>query len=241
MAKNTYGTGCFMLMNTGAKAVPSRHNLLTTVAWRIGGATEYALEGSVFIAGAAIQWLRDELKLVASAAELDELAASVPDAGGAYVVPAFAGLGAPHWDPYARGAILGLTRGTGRAHICRAVLEAIAFQSADLVACMEKDSGVALQELRVDGGAARSRPLLQFQADLLGVPVIRPKNIETTAIGAAYFAGLAVGFWSSPEEISRNWAVETTYRPMRPPAEMALLRQGWERALERAKTWESPA
>jgi glycerol kinase len=241
MAKNTYGTGCFMLMNTGAKAVPSRHNLLTTVAWRIGGATEYALEGSVFIAGAAIQWLRDELKLVASAAELDELAASVPDAGGAYVVPAFAGLGAPHWDPYARGAILGLTRGTGRAHICRAVLEAIAFQSADLVACMEKDSGVPLQELRVDGGAARSRPLLQFQADLLGVPVIRPKNIETTAMGAAYLAGLAVGFWAGRDDISRNWAVDTTFAPSRPPAEMAQLRQGWERALERAKKWESPA
>jgi len=241
MAKNTYGTGCFMLMNTGAKAVPSRHNLLTTVAWRLGGATEYALEGSVFIAGAAIQWLRDELKIVGSAAELDELAASVPDAGGAFVVPAFAGLGAPHWDPYARGAILGLTRGTGRAQICRAVLEAIAFQSADLVACMEDDSGVALQELRVDGGAARSRPLLQFQADLLGVPVIRPKNIETTAMGAAYFAGLAVGFWASREEIARNWAVDTTYTPSRPPAAMAQLRQGWERALERAKKWESPA
>jgi glycerol kinase len=241
MAKNTYGTGCFMLMHTGAKAVPSRHNLLTTVAWRLGGVTEYALEGSVFIAGAAIQWLRDELKMVGSAAELDELAASVPDAGGAFVVPAFAGLGAPHWDPYARGAILGLTRGTGRAHICRAVLEAIAFQSADLVACMEKDSGVALQELRVDGGAARSGPLLQFQADLLGVPVIRPRNIETTAMGAAYFAGLAVGFWTSREEISRNWAVDKTFVPARPPAEMAQLRRGWERALERAKKWESPA
>jgi len=241
MAKNTYGTGCFMLMHTGTKAVPSRHNLLTTVAWRLGGVTEYALEGSVFIAGAAIQWLRDELKLVGSAAELDELAASVPDAGGAFVVPAFAGLGAPHWDPYARGAILGLTRGTGRAHICRAVLEAIAFQSADLVACMEKDSGVALQELRVDGGASRSGPLLQFQADLLGVPVIRPRNIETTAMGAAYFAGLAVGFWSSREEISRNWAVDKTFAPARPPAEMAQLRRGWERALERAKKWESPA
>jgi glycerol kinase len=241
MAKNTYGTGCFMLMNTGAKAVPSRHNLLTTIAWRIAGVTEYALEGSVFIAGAAIQWLRDELKMVASAAELDELAASVPDTGGAFLVPAFAGLGAPHWDPYARGALLGLTRGTGRAHICRAVLEAIAFQSADLVACMEKDSGVSLQELRVDGGAARSRPLLQFQADLLGVPVIRPKNIETTAMGAAYFAGLAVGFWASRDDISRNWAVDTTYAPLRPRAEMARLRRGWERALERSKNWESPA
>jgi glycerol kinase len=228
-------------MNTGTKAVPSRHNLLTTVAWRIGGKTEYALEGSVFVAGAAIQWLRDELRIVRSAGELDELAASVPDAGGVFLVPAFAGLGAPHWDPYARGAILGLTRGTSRAHLCRAALEAIAYQSADLLACMEKDGGVALQELRVDGGAARSRPLLQFQADLLGVPVIRPKNIETTAIGAAYFAGLAVGLWTSLDEIARNWAVDTTFVPSRPATAMAGCKRGWERALERAKNWEARA
>jgi glycerol kinase len=241
MAKNTYGTGCFMLMQTGEKAVPSKHNLLTTIAWRVGGKTEYALEGSVFIAGAAIQWLRDELKLVKSAAELDELAASVPDSGGVFLVPAFAGLGAPHWDPYARGTMFGLTRGTGRAHLCRAVLEAIAFQSADLVACMEKDSGLALQELRVDGGAARSKPLLQFQADLLGVPIIRPKNIETTAMGAAYLAGLAVGFWASRDDIASNWAVESTYTRSSDPAAMARLRRGWERALERSKNWESPA
>jgi glycerol kinase len=241
MAKNTYGTGCFMLMQTGEKAVPSKHNLLTTIAWRVGGKTEYALEGSVFIAGAAIQWLRDELKLVKSAAELDELAASVPDTGGVFLVPAFAGLGAPHWDPYARGAMLGLTRGTGRAQICRAVLESIAFQSADLVGCMEKDSGLALKELRVDGGAARSKPLLQFQADLLRVPIIRPKNIETTAIGAAYLAGLAVGFWASREEIAGNWAVETTYQATRPEDSVKKLRRGWERALERSKGWETPA
>jgi glycerol kinase len=241
MAKNTYGTGCFMLMNTGTRAVPSRHNLLTTVAWRIGGKTEYALEGSVFVAGAAIQWLRDELRIIRSAGELDELAASVPDAGGVFLVPAFAGLGAPHWDPYARGAILGLTRGTNRAHLCRAVLEAIAFQSADLLASMEKDGEVALQELRVDGGAARSGPLLQFQADLLGVPVVRPKNIETTAMGAAYFAGLAVGLWTSLEEIARNWAVDTTFMPSRPAEAMAGFKRGWERALERAKNWETPA
>jgi glycerol kinase len=241
MAKNTYGTGCFMLMQTGEKAVPSKHNLLTTIAWKIGGKTEYALEGSVFIAGAAIQWLRDELKLVKSAAELDELAASVPDSGGVFLVPAFAGLGAPHWDPYARGAMLGLTRGTSRAHICRAVLEAIAFQSADLVACMENDSGLALKELRVDGGAARSKPLLQFQADLLGVPIIRPKNIETTAMGAAYLAGLAVGYWASRDDIASNWAVESTYTRSSDPATMARLRKGWERALERSKNWESPA
>jgi len=240
MAKNTYGTGCFLLMNTGEKAVPSRNNLLTTVAWRVGGKTEFALEGSVFVAGAAIQWLRDELKLVGSAQELDELAASVPDTGGAYLVPAFAGLGAPHWDPYARGALVGLTRGTQRAHLCRAVLEAIAFQSADLIGCMEKDAGIKLRELRVDGGASRSRPLLQFQADLLGVPVVRPKNIETTAMGAAYFAGLAVGYWESREDISRNWAVDTTFQPAQASPAMAALRRGWERALERAKGWEIP-
>ncbi len=241
MAKNTYGTGCFLLMNTGDKAVPSHNNLLTTVAWRIGGKTEYALEGSVFVAGAAIQWLRDELKLVASAQELDELAASVPDTGGAYLVPAFAGLGAPHWDPYARGAMVGLTRGTKRAHLCRAVLEAIAYQSADLIACMEKDSGIKLQELRVDGGAARSRPLMQFQADVLGVPVVRPRNVETTALGAAYLAGLAVGFWPSREEIARHWAVDTIFKPGQPVLAMAAGRAGWERALERAKGWEQPA
>jgi glycerol kinase len=241
MAKNTYGTGCFMLMQTGEKAVPSKHNLLTTIAWRVGGRTEYALEGSVFIAGAAIQWLRDELKLVKSAAELDELAASVPDTGGVFLVPAFAGLGAPHWDPYARGAMVGLTRGTGRAQICRAVLEAIAFQSADLVGCMEKDSGLSLKELRVDGGAARSKPLLQFQADLLRVPIIRPKSIETTAVGAAYLAGLAVSFWASREEIAGNWAVETTYEATRTEESVKQLRRGWERALERSKGWEMPA
>jgi len=240
MAKNTYGTGCFLLMHTGGKAVPSKHNLLTTVAWRIGGKTEYALEGSVFIAGAAIQWLRDEIRLVGSARELDELAATVPDTGGAYIVPAFAGLGAPHWDPYARGVIAGLTRGTNRAHLCRAVLEAIAFQSADLIAGMEKDSGRNLKELRVDGGASRSDLLLQFQADLLGVPVARPQNVETTALGAAWLAGLAVGFWPSREEIERKCVPERVFRPLRPQAEMAGLRRGWEKALECAKGWESP-
>ena len=238
MAKNTYGTGCFLLMNTGTEAVPSHNNLLTTVAWRIGKKTEYALEGSVFIGGAAIQWLRDELQMVRSAQELDQLAASVPDAGGLFIVPAFAGLGAPHWDPYARGAAVGMTRGTNRAHFCRAVLEAIAFQSADLIACMEKDSGISLKELRVDGGASRSQPLLQFQADLLGTTVVRPKNVETTAMGAAYLAGLAVGYWESRDDITRNWAMDATFKPARPPAEMSALRGNWERALERAKGWE---
>jgi glycerol kinase len=238
MAKNTYGTGCFLLMNTGERAVPSKHNLLTTVAWRIGGKTQYALEGSVFVAGAAIQWLRDEMRLVGSAKELDELAASVPDSGGVYLVPAFAGLGAPHWDPYARGVIAGLTRGTNRAHLCRAALEAIAFQTADLIAGMERDSGHRLKELRVDGGVARSPLLLQFQADLLGVPVVRPQNTETTALGAACLAGLAVGFWPSPEEIERNCVPSAVFNPLQPPAAIAVHRRGWERALECAKGWE---
>jgi glycerol kinase len=188
-----------------------------------------------------VQWLRDELKLVKSAAELDQLAATVSDAGGIYLVPAFAGLGAPHWDPYARGALVGLTRGSNRAHLCRAVLESIAYQSADLIGCMEKDGGLRLQELRVDGGASRSRPLMQFQADLLGVPVVRPKSVETTAIGAAYLAGLAVGYWDSREDIARHWAVDTTFRPSPSSPAMDVGRKGWAKALERAKGWETPA
>jgi glycerol kinase len=241
MAKNTYGTGCFLLMNTGTEVVVSRNNLLTTVAWKIGGKTEYALEGSVFVGGAAVQWLRDEMRLVHDVQELDQLAASVPSANGLYLVPAFTGLGAPHWDPYARGTMVGITRGTNRAHFCRAALEAIAFQSADLITCMEKDSGIALKELRVDGGAVRSEPLLQFQADLLGTTVVRPKNIETTALGAAYLAGLAVGFWTSRDDIIQNWQVDRVFHPGRPEAEMAALRAGWNRAVERAKDWEQPA
>ena len=241
MAKNTYGTGCFLLMNTGEQAVPSRNNLLTTIAWRIGNKTEYALEGSVFIAGAAIQWLRDELQLVRSAAELDELAASVPDAGGLYLVPAFAGLGAPHWDPYARGIAVGITRGTNRAHFCRAALESIAFQSADLITCMEKDSGLSLKELRVDGGASRSAPLLQFQADLLGTSVVRPRSVETTALGAAYLAGLAVGYWENRADITRNWSVDVSIKPGRPASDMVAQRRQWDRAVARSREWETPA
>ncbi len=241
MAKNTYGTGCFLLMNTGEEAVPSKNNLLTTVAWQAGGRTEYALEGSVFIGGAVIQWLRDELKLIGSAREADQLAATVPDAGGLFLVPAFAGLGAPHWDPYARGAMVGITRGTNLAHLCRAALEAIAFQSADLIGCMEADSGLKLKELRVDGGACRSEPLMQFQADLLGTPVVRPKNIETTALGAAYHAGLATGFWSNRDDIMGNWAMDRTFFPARAADEMARLRHGWDRALDCSKNWESQA
>lgn len=238
MAKNTYGTGCFLLMNTGAKPVVSRNSLLTTLAWRLGGRTEYALEGSVFIGGAVMQWLRDELRLVRDVKELDELAASVPDAGGLYLVPAFAGLGAPHWDPYARGAAFGITRGTNRAHFCRAAIEATAFQTADLIACMERDSGLKLKELRIDGGAARSEPLAQFQADLLGCPVVRPLHVETTALGAAYLAGLAVGYWESQDEIAQHWAADRTYVRTRAVDEMKKQVEGWARAVDRTKGWE---
>ena len=239
MAKNTYGTGCFLLMNTGGEAVASRNNLLSTIAWRIGGKTEYALEGSVFIGGAVIQWLRDEMQLVRSAEECNELAASVPDSNGLFLVPAFAGLGAPHWDPYARGSAFGMTRGTNRAHFCRAALESIAFQSAELAECMMKDSGIALKELRVDGGAVRSDPMMQFQADLLGVDVVRPKVIESTAAGAAFLAGLAAGFWGSREEIVRRHEVDRVFSPARPESEMAGLMAGWRRAVERSKNWVS--
>jgi glycerol kinase len=240
MVKNTYGTGCFMLMNTGEKAIASKNNLLTTVAWRINGKTEYALEGSIFMGGAVVQWLRDELKMVSSAEECSALAASVPDAGGMYMVPAFAGLGAPHWDPYARGACVGMTRGTNRAHYCRAALEGIAYQSADLAECMVKDSGIEIKELRVDGGASRSTPLMQFQADLLKVNVVRPENVETTAMGAAYLAGLAVGFWESKEDIIARWKKGAQFTPERPDDEMKTLSDGWQRAVERAKAWELP-
>lgn len=188
-----------------------------------------------------VQWIRDELQLVRTAQELDRLAESVKDASGLFIVPAFAGLGAPHWDPYARGAALGMTRGTNRAHFCRAALESIAFQGADLITSMERDSGLSLKELRVDGGAARSKPLLQFQADLLQQSVVRPKCIETTAMGAAYLAGLAVGFWESRETITQNWETDVTFEPQREPAEMELLRRGWNKALERSKNWEEPA
>jgi glycerol kinase len=241
MVKNTYGTGCFTLMNTGTAPVTSRNNLLTTVAWRIGNRTEYALEGAVFIGGAVVQWLRDELQIVRNVQELDELAASVPNANGLFLVPAFAGLGAPHWDPYARGTAVGITRGTNRAHFCRAALEAIAFQSADLITCMEKDSGLTLAELRVDGGGSRSKPLLEFQAELLGQRVVRPRCVETTAMGAAYLAGLAVGYWDSRDEITRNWAVDATFTPSNDRSAALALRGQWDRALERAKNWELPA
>ncbi|GFE56553.1 glycerol kinase GlpK [Geobacter sp. AOG1] len=240
MVKNTYGTGCFMLMQTGATAVPSRNNLLTTVAWRIGDRTDYALEGSVFIAGAAVQWLRDGLGIIRSAAEVEPLAASVPDSGGVYLVPAFAGLGAPHWDQYARGTMVGITRGTTAAHIARATLEGIAFQVADLLQAMEDDAGLPLKELRVDGGAAGNDLLMQFQADLLRVPVTRPIVHETTALGAACLAGLAVGYWRDQAEIAAHWQLDRTFVPDLPVERVAELRAGWSRALERAKGWVVP-
>jgi glycerol kinase len=239
MVKCTYGTGSFMLLNTGEKPVPSRNRLLTTVAWKIGNRTEYALEGSVFIAGAIVQWLRDQLQIIRTAAEIEELAGSVPDTAGVYVVPAFSGLGAPHWDQYARGTILGLTRGSSRAHIARAALEGIAFQIADIINAMESDSGVPLSELRVDGGAARNNLLMQIQADLLGVPVTRPANPETTVLGSAYLAGLAVGYWPDGESIAKQWQADQRFSPRIQADERDSRRTGWAKALERAKGWES--
>jgi len=237
LAKNTYGTGCFLLLNTGAHAVASRNNLLTTVAWRRPGGLDYALEGSVFIGGAVVQWLRDGLRIIDRAPEVEALAASVPDNGGVYLVPAFAGLGAPHWDAYARGTITGLTRGATRGHIARAALESIAFQSADVLAAMEKDAGITLSELRVDGGAAANDLLLQFQADILGVPVVRPQVLETTALGAAYLAGLAVGYWQSDADVAANWRVDRRFEPAMPAARAAELRAAWDRAVGRSKGW----
>jgi glycerol kinase len=239
LTKNTYGTGCFMLQNTGERAPASRHRLVTTVAWRRDGRTEYALEGSVFIAGAVVQWLRDGLGVIRSSSDVEALALSVPDNGGVYLVPAFAGLGAPHWDAYARGTLVGLTRGTTAGHVARAALEAIAYQSADLLDAMRKDSGTDLAELRVDGGAARNDLLMQFQADVIGVPVVRPEVTETTALGAAYLAGLAVGFWKSTDETARQWRAERRFEPKMKTGEAAALRARWTRAVERAKGWEA--
>jgi glycerol kinase len=239
LAKNTYGTGCFMLMNIGPQPTPSRHQLLTTVAWKTGGQTQFALEGSVFIGGAVVQWLRDGLGLIKSSAEIEPLAASVPDSGGVYLVPAFAGLGAPHWDQYARGTITGLTRGTTAGHLARAALEGIAFQVADVLDVMKEDSGIALNELRVDGGAACNNTLMQFQADILQVPVVRPKVTETTALGAAYLAGLAVGFWKDQPEVSKGWQVERRFEPAKRADEVDHRRKRWAEALRRAKAWEN--
>jgi glycerol kinase len=238
MVKNTYGTGCFMLMNTGTKPIASKNNLLTTVAWKVGGRTEYALEGSIFIAGAVVQWLRDGLEIIRSSAEVEGLAASVPDANGVYLVPAFAGLGAPHWDQYARGTIVGLTRGTTKAHLARAALDGIALQVMDVLEAMEADAGIKLRELRVDGGASGNNLLMQLQADLLNVPVVRPKIAETTALGAAYLAGLAVGYWKDQAEIARQWQVDARFKPKMSPTARKKIAAGWEKALTRAKGWE---
>jgi glycerol kinase len=238
MVKNTYGTGCFMLMQTGPTPVASKNNLLTTIAWRLDGRLEYALEGSVFIAGAAVQWLRDGLGIIQTSAEVEKLAAQVPDNGGVYLVPAFAGLGAPHWDAYARGAIVGLTRGSTAAHLARAALESMAYQSADLVHAMESDSGLRLKELRVDGGASVNNGLMQFQCDLLNVPVVRPKVSETTALGAAYLAGLATGVWKNRAEIANHWEADRRFTPGMPAEKRATLVAGWSKAVGRAKGWE---
>ncbi len=240
MVKNTYGTGCFMLLNTGERAPGSKNNLVTTVAWKIDGRTEYALEGSVFIGGAVVQWLRDGLGLIRHASEIEALAASVDDNGGIYLVPAFVGLGAPHWDPQARGIVAGITRGTNAGHLARAALESIAWQVADVLDAMRADSGLAIPELRVDGGASANNLLMQFQADILGVPVIRPHVIETTALGAAYLAGLAVGYWKNREQIRELWSMERRFEPGMPSERVRTLRSGWHKALERSKGWDEP-
>ena len=239
MAKNTYGTGCFMLLHTGAKLVGSRHGLVSTPCAQHGPAKEYALEGSVFVAGAVVQWLRDELGFFSSSGEIEKLAAEVLDSDGVFLVPAFTGLGAPHWDPHARGALVGLTRGTTKAHIARAALESIAFQSAEVLEAMQKDSGERLAELRVDGGAARNDLLMQFQADLLGVPVVRPRILETTALGAAYLAGLTVSLWRSREEIAAQWQAERRFEPRMDPARREALMARWREAVSRSRNWVS--
>jgi len=237
MAKNTYGTGCFMLMNTGEKAVPSKNGLLTTIAWGIEDKVEYALEGSIFIAGAAIQWLRDELKIIENSPQSEEYALKVSDTNGVYVVPAFVGLGAPYWDMYARGAILGITRGVKREHIIRATLESLAYQTRDVLEAMEEDSGIKLSALKVDGGASANNFLMQFQSDILGVPVDRPTVIETTALGASYLAGIATGFWNGREEVAKNWGVDRHFEPNMDQQTREKLYAGWKKAVERSKNW----
>ena len=231
--KNTYGTGCFLLMNTGTKPIMSKNNLLTTIAWKIGDTVNYALEGSIFVGGSVVQWLRDGLGLIRSSAEIEALAMQVPDNGGVYFVPALTGMGAPYWDQYAKGCIHGITRGTTAAHIARATLEGIAFQTMDIVGAMEKDASMKLSELKVDGGASRNNLLMQFQADVLGTTVIRPEVTETTAMGACYLAGLAVGYWDSLEDIKRQWKAEKTFSPLAPPEKVLSLKEGWADAIKR--------
>lgn len=239
-AKNTYGTGCFMLLNTGHEPVASRNNLLTTIGWGLKGKVTYCLEGSVFIAGAVVQWLRDGLGLISSSAEVERLAASVADAGGVYFVPAFVGLGAPYWDQYARGAIVGLTRDTKAGHLARAAVESMAYQSRELLDAMQKDAGVTLTDLRVDGGASVNDSLMQFQADLLGTTVRRPKVAETTALGAAYLAGLAVEFWKNTDDVVANWVLDKEFKPAMTQEKRDRLYTGWKKAVGRSLAWEEP-
>ncbi|HSF89632.1 MAG TPA: glycerol kinase GlpK, partial [Saprospiraceae bacterium] len=237
MVKNTYGTGCFMLMHTGEKAYTSKNNLLTTIAWKIGGRTEYALEGSVFIAGAAVQWLRDGLNFIHSSGEIESVVGDMEDSDGVYVVPAFAGLGAPYWNPHARGSIFGLTRGSTRAHIAKAILDSIAYQTFDVLSSMEADSGISIAELRVDGGATVNDRLMQFQSDILNTKVIRPRITETTALGAAYLAGLAVGYWPDIESIKLQWQVDREFRPAMDDDERLRNIKGWKRAIQASIAW----
>jgi glycerol kinase len=237
MVKNTYGTGCFMMMNTGEKPIKSENNLLTTIAWQVDGKVEYALEGSIFIAGAVVQWLRDELGIIRKSADVEKLAASVDDNDGVYLVPAFAGLGAPHWDQHARGTMVGLTRGSNAGHIARAALEGIAYQVMDVLKAMEADSGIEIQELRVDGGATANNLLMQFQADILRAPVVRPKTLETTALGAAYLAGLAVGYWKDHDEINDQWQMDREFEAQMDQDDALKLVKDWDRALKAAKAW----
>jgi glycerol kinase len=237
MAKNTYGTGCFALMHTGSEVMPSKHKLLSTLAWRVGDCTEYALEGSIFIAGAIVGWLRDGLGIIKASADVEPLARSVDDTGGIYLVPALTGLGAPHWDPHARGTLVGLTRGTTAGHIARAALEGIALEVADIIEAMQNDSGCELQELRVDGGASNNDLLMQIQSDLLQTPVVRPAITETTALGAAYLAGLATGVWNNRGELAEQWQVERTFEPQISADQAAKKRATWARAVARAKSW----
>ncbi|MFY0683131.1 MAG: glycerol kinase GlpK [Balneola sp.] len=237
MLKNTYGTGSFIMFNTGEKKIASKNNLLTTIAWDVAGKTTYALEGSIFIAGALVQWLRDGLGIIESSEEVEELALTEKDNGGVFLVPAFAGLGAPHWDQKARGAMYGLTRGTTSGHIARAALEGIAFQVKDVLTAMEADSGIEIKELRVDGGASVNKTLMQFQSDILGIPIVRPKVTETTALGAAYLAGLAVGFWKSTDELQKKWEVDERFEPKMKSAERERLLDKWNQAVEKSKNW----
>jgi glycerol kinase len=240
MVKNTYGTGCFMLMNTGDRPIESKSKLLTTVAWKIGEQFEYALEGSVFVAGAVVKWLRDSLGIIQSSAQVSELAATVEDNGGVYFVPAFAGLGAPHWDPSARGTVIGLTGGSGAGHLARAALESIAFQTADVLDAMHTDSGIEVEELRVDGGASQSDLLMQFQADILGVSVLRPRMYESTALGAAYLAGLAIGYWRDAAELENQWQEERRFEPEMSDTRRKALKSVWQEAVRRSMNWDQP-